>query len=37
VRTFPGEGVRVSVGAPADNDAFLCTAVDWKATARPSS
>jgi histidinol-phosphate aminotransferase len=30
VRTFPGEGVRVSVGSPADNDAFLATAVGWR-------
>jgi histidinol-phosphate aminotransferase len=34
VRTFPGEGVRVSVGSPADNDAFLAAAVAWTATAR---
>lgn len=32
VRTFPGEGVRVSVGSPSDNDAFAATAVEWKAT-----
>jgi histidinol-phosphate aminotransferase len=32
VRTFPGEGVRVSVGSPSDNDAFMATAVDWRAT-----
>jgi histidinol-phosphate aminotransferase len=37
VRTFPGEGVRVSVGAPADNDAFLATAVGWKAAPRTPS
>lgn len=34
VRTFPGEGVRVSVGSQADNDAFLAAAVAWPATAR---
>lgn len=34
VRTFPGEGVRVSVGSPADNDAFLAAAAAWPALAR---
>lgn len=33
VRAFPGEGVRVSLGSPADNDAFLAAALDWQATA----
>jgi histidinol-phosphate aminotransferase len=26
VRPFPGDGVRVSVGTPAENDAFLAVA-----------
>jgi len=26
VRPFPGEGVRVTVGTPAENDAFLAAA-----------
>ncbi|MGX1914103.1 histidinol-phosphate transaminase [Streptomyces phaeochromogenes] len=30
VRTFPGEGVRVSVGSPRDNDVFLGTAAEWR-------
>jgi histidinol-phosphate aminotransferase len=34
VRTFSGEGVRVSVGSPPDNDAFLAAAVGWKAAIR---
>jgi histidinol-phosphate aminotransferase len=34
VRTFPGEGVRVSVGSVPDNDAFLAVAVNWTATTR---
>lgn len=29
VRTFPGEGVRVSVGSAEDNDAFLAAMADW--------
>lgn len=29
VRPFPGEGVRVSVGAPQENDLFLSTVRDW--------
>jgi len=29
VRTFPGEGVRVSVGSPSDNDVFVAAAVGW--------
>jgi histidinol-phosphate aminotransferase len=31
VRTFPDEGVRVSVGAPESNDAFLAAAAAWQA------
>jgi histidinol-phosphate aminotransferase len=30
VRTFPDEGVRVSVGSPEDNDAFLAVAARWR-------
>ena len=29
LRPFPGEGVRVTIGAPAENDAFLAFARDW--------
>ncbi|MQY11310.1 putative phenylalanine aminotransferase [Streptomyces sp. RB5] len=29
VRTYDGEGVRVSVGSPGDNDAFLACAAAW--------
>ncbi|WP_399882037.1 histidinol-phosphate transaminase [Streptomyces sp. BBFR51] len=29
VRTYDGEGVRVSVGSPEDNDAFLACAAAW--------
>lgn len=29
VRTFPGEGVRVSIGEAAANDVFLSTAAQW--------
>lgn len=29
VRGFSGEGVRVSLGTPADNDAFLTACQDW--------
>lgn len=29
VRGFSGEGIRVSVGAPADNDAFLAACEEW--------
>ncbi|WP_329618628.1 histidinol-phosphate transaminase [Streptomyces sp. S465] len=29
VRTFPGEGVRVSVGCAEDNDAFLAASAAW--------
>jgi histidinol-phosphate aminotransferase len=32
VRAFPGEGVRVSIGSPADNDAFLAAAASWQET-----
>ncbi|MEU8877666.1 histidinol-phosphate transaminase [Streptomyces javensis] len=32
VRTFPGEGVRVSLGSPEDNDAFLTAAAGWRAS-----
>ncbi|MQY10994.1 putative phenylalanine aminotransferase [Streptomyces sp. RB5] len=31
VRTFDGEGVRVSVGGGGDNDAFLAAALRWRA------
>jgi histidinol-phosphate aminotransferase len=34
VRVFPGEGLRVSVGSPADNDAFLAAVAAWQAPAR---
>lgn len=34
VRVFPGEGLRVSVGSPADNDAFLAAAAAWQAPTR---
>jgi histidinol-phosphate aminotransferase len=34
VRTFPAEGVRVSIGSPADNDAFLAAAAAWPANPR---
>jgi histidinol-phosphate aminotransferase len=34
VRTFPGEGVRVSVGSPADNDAFVVVALGWSVGGR---
>lgn len=33
VRVFPDEGVRVSVGAPENNDAFLAAAASWRAGA----
>lgn len=29
VRPFAGDGVRVTIGAPAENDAFLAFAADW--------
>lgn len=29
VRTFAGEGVRVSIGSAEDNDAFLAASADW--------
>ncbi|EXU65406.1 aminotransferase [Streptomyces sp. PRh5] len=29
VRTFPGEGVRVSIGRAEDNDAFLAASAEW--------
>jgi histidinol-phosphate aminotransferase len=29
VRVYPGEGVRVSIGRPAANDAFLAAATTW--------
>ena len=32
VRAFPGEGVRVSVGSPPDNDAFLAAVAGFRAT-----
>ncbi len=32
VRVFPGEGVRVSVGSRANNDAFLAAAAAWQST-----
>lgn len=31
VRPFPGEGVRVTIGLPAENDAFLGVASEWAA------
>ncbi|MEW1897475.1 histidinol-phosphate transaminase [Streptomyces albidoflavus] len=31
VRVFPGEGVRVSLGSPLDNDAFLASVAAWRA------
>lgn len=34
VRVFPDEGVRVSVGSPGSNDAFLAAAAAWRATSR---
>ncbi|GII64846.1 putative phenylalanine aminotransferase [Sphaerisporangium krabiense] len=34
VRVFPGEGLRVSIGTPADNDAFLAAAAAWRAKTR---
>jgi histidinol-phosphate aminotransferase len=37
VRTFPGEGVRVSIGSPEDNDAFLAVVAGWRAGAREGS
>ncbi|WP_436536044.1 histidinol-phosphate transaminase [Actinoplanes sp. HUAS TT8] len=30
VRVFPGEGVRVTVGSPSDNDALLSAAAHWR-------
>jgi histidinol-phosphate aminotransferase len=33
VRTFDGEGVRVSIGAAGDNDAFVAAAAEWRAQA----
>jgi histidinol-phosphate aminotransferase len=36
VRVFPDEGVRVSVGAPENNDAFLAAAAAWRADANGS-
>jgi histidinol-phosphate aminotransferase len=30
VRAYPGDGVRISIGAPAANDAFLAAARAWK-------
>jgi histidinol-phosphate aminotransferase len=33
VRTFDGEGVRVSIGAAGDNGAFLAAAGEWRARA----
>jgi histidinol-phosphate aminotransferase len=32
VRPFAGDGVRVTIGEPAANDAFLQVAGDWRAT-----
>ena len=32
VRVFPDEGVRVSVGSPESNDAFLAAAAAWRAS-----
>nr|WP_222426537.1 histidinol-phosphate transaminase [Amycolatopsis rhizosphaerae] len=29
VRPFPGDGCRVTIGTPAENDLFLTTAADW--------
>ena len=29
VRPFAGDGVRVTIGAPEENDAFLAFARDW--------
>lgn len=41
VRVFPGEGLRVSLGAPTDNDAFLAAMAEWpvraSATGRSSA
>lgn len=34
VRTFPEEGLRVSVGSPEDNDAFLAAAAGWRRKVR---
>ena len=31
IRVFPGEGLRVSIGSPTDNDAFLAAAAAWQA------
>jgi histidinol-phosphate aminotransferase len=29
VRPFQGDGVRVTIGTPAENDAFLAAAAAW--------
>ncbi|GAA3621195.1 histidinol-phosphate transaminase [Nonomuraea rosea] len=34
VRAFPGEGVRVTIGLPEENSAFLTLAGDWTPTLR---
>lgn len=37
VRTFPGEGVRVSIGRAEDNDAFLAASAEWLTRASPTA
>jgi histidinol-phosphate aminotransferase len=32
IRPFPGDGARVTIGDPAENEAFLATAQSWAAT-----
>ncbi len=34
VRPFAGDGARVTIGQPAENDAFLAAVADWRATPR---
>ncbi|MET9686896.1 hypothetical protein ABZY81_00225 [Streptomyces sp. NPDC006514] len=36
VRTFPGDGVRVTVGLPEENDAFLSAADSYRAGTDPT-
>lgn len=36
VRTFPGQGVRVTVGSAEDNDAFLAVGAEWRGQSSPT-
>lgn len=35
IRPFAGDGIRVTIGDPAENEAFLAAARDWLKTAQP--